>query len=158
MKFLKYKLIVIFVVSLISSNVLAKNEPSFFASLKVSEVNVRTGPGIRYPIKWIYKKKYLPIEIKGHFDNWYHIVDEFGEKGWVHENLVSHARYFKVKSPQSILYRKPGDSNYPIALVSQGVRGRLLACRDLWCQVKINEDIGWLRKDNLWGVYPYEEF
>ena len=31
-----------------------------FASLKADEVNVRTGPGPRYPIEWILKRKGMP--------------------------------------------------------------------------------------------------
>ena len=37
----------------------------FFLMLKNSKVNVRMGPGMDYPIKFIYKKKYLPVKIIG---------------------------------------------------------------------------------------------
>ncbi len=34
-----------------------------FASLKSDEVNMRSGPGQRYPIVWVYKRKAMPVEI-----------------------------------------------------------------------------------------------
>ena len=39
------------------------NEDKKFLSLKNSKVNLRQGPSFEYPIKLIYKKKYLPIII-----------------------------------------------------------------------------------------------
>ena len=32
-----------------------------FASLKSDEVNVRTGPGTRYPVDWVFKRKSMPV-------------------------------------------------------------------------------------------------
>ena len=32
-----------------------------FVSLKSGEVNLRTGPGKRYPIDWIYRRRGLPV-------------------------------------------------------------------------------------------------
>ena len=34
-----------------------------FASLKADEVNVRTGPGPRYPVDWVFKSRNMPVEI-----------------------------------------------------------------------------------------------
>ena len=34
-----------------------------FLSLKKDEVNLRQGPSFEYPIKLVYKKKYLPVII-----------------------------------------------------------------------------------------------
>ena len=34
-----------------------------FVSLKSGEVNLRTGPGKRYPIDWIYRRRGLPVEV-----------------------------------------------------------------------------------------------
>ena len=36
------------------------NEKKNFLSLKNNEVNLRQGPSFEYPIKLVYKKKYLP--------------------------------------------------------------------------------------------------
>ena len=39
------------------------NEGKKILSLKNNQVNLRQGPSFEYPIKLIYKKKYLPVEI-----------------------------------------------------------------------------------------------
>ena len=46
-----------------------------FVSLKSAEVNLRTGPGTRYPIEWVYKRRALPVEIIAEFDNWRRVRD-----------------------------------------------------------------------------------
>ena len=48
---------------------------SFFLMLKNSKVNVRYGPSFDYPIKFIYKKKFLPVEIIDKKENFRRIID-----------------------------------------------------------------------------------
>ena len=50
-------------------------ENTIFLSLKNSEVNLRLGPAREYPIKLIYKKKYLPVIILDKSDTWRKIKD-----------------------------------------------------------------------------------
>ncbi|MGE4080829.1 MAG: SH3 domain-containing protein, partial [Reyranella sp.] len=52
-----------------------------FASLKSDEINVRTGPGPRYPIEWVFKRKGMPVEIVAEYDNWRKIRDWQGASG-----------------------------------------------------------------------------
>ncbi|HKH69397.1 MAG TPA: SH3 domain-containing protein, partial [Reyranella sp.] len=59
-----------------------------FASLRSDEVNVRTGPGPRYPIDWVFKRKAMPVEIVAEFENWRKIRDWQGASGWVHQSLL----------------------------------------------------------------------
>ena len=61
-------------------NLFAKNEE--FLILKNNKVNVRYGPGFDYPIKYIYKKKYLPIMIIDKKENFRRIID-FKKKQWM---------------------------------------------------------------------------
>ena len=46
-----------------------------FASLKSDSVFARTGPSMDYPIRWIYKREGLPVEIVQEFDVWRKIKD-----------------------------------------------------------------------------------
>ena len=41
-----------------------------FAALRSDEVNMRAGPGTRYPIDWVYKRRELPVEIQREFEVW----------------------------------------------------------------------------------------
>ena len=52
-----------------------------FASLRVDPVNLRTGPGTRYPVEWVYQKKGLPVEVTATFDVWRRVRDADGTTG-----------------------------------------------------------------------------
>ena len=52
--------------------------------LKNDKVNVRYGPSFDYPIKFIYKKKFLPVEIIDKKENFRSIIDHKKNSGWIH--------------------------------------------------------------------------
>src|SRR4030095_12903685 len=58
-----------------------------FASLRSDEVNVRTGPGTRYPVDWVFKRKGMPVEIVAEYENWRKIRDWKGARGWGHQRV-----------------------------------------------------------------------
>ena len=60
------------------------NENINFLSLKNNEVNLRLGPSFEYPIKLIYKKKYLPVIIIDKVGPWKKIRDFENNTGWIH--------------------------------------------------------------------------
>ena len=60
-----------------------------FVTLRSDKVFVRTGPGVRYPIKWVFQKENLPVEVIQEFDTWRQIRDRDGEEGWIHQSLLS---------------------------------------------------------------------
>src|SRR6267142_2138473 len=74
-----------------------------FASLRPDEANVRTGPGPRYPIDWVFKRKGMPVEIVAEYDNGRKIRDWQGASGWVHQSLLSGKRGFIIPAkPASV--------------------------------------------------------
>ena len=60
-----------------------------FVSLRADEVNLRTGPGVQYPVDWVYLRQHLPVQIIAEFDTWRKIRDWQGTQGWVHQSMVS---------------------------------------------------------------------
>lgn len=121
----------------------------FFGSLKSSETNVRTGPGLRYPILWVYKKKEIPILIMRKYQNWYEIRDMEGEEGWVHKNLVSRTRYVSVNEGNPAVLYKDNRGLKPIARLEQGVIGKLALCDLGQCQIMLPHINGWIAKGRL---------
>jgi SH3-like domain-containing protein len=121
-----------------------------FMSLKVSEANIRTGPGSSFSIKWILVKKNIPLFVFDAFDNWYKVKDEEGKTGWVHKSLVSSRQYFVTIEESTSLYKHPGHELVLFKLEA-GVRGRVRSCRNSWCEVSIGKYRGWLRKSSIWG-------
>jgi SH3-like domain-containing protein len=129
-----------------------------FVSLRSDEVNLRTGPGVRYPIDWIYAKKDLPVEVIAEFESWRKIRDWQGTEGWVHQNMLAGRRMMVVIGGTHPLRAAESDTAEPVAVVEPGVVGRLLNCprnRD-YCRAEVGQVQGWLRRDEIWGVYKGE--
>jgi len=70
-----------------------------FAALRADEVNMRSGPGTRYPIQWVYKRRDLPVEVEREFDVWRLVEDMDGTKGWVHQATLVGTRTVVVTGP-----------------------------------------------------------
>lgn len=126
-----------------------------FVSLRFEEVNVRTGPGTRYPIRWVYKRKNMPIEIVEEFGDWRKLRDIEGDQGWSHKSQLSGARNVTIKE-DTTLSRYPADDAPPMLKARKGVVARLLECDLEWCEVQVQSYKAWLRKNRIWGVYPRE--
>jgi len=111
---------------------------------------VRYGPGFEYPIKYIYKKKYLPIKVIDKKENFRRIIDQKNNSGWIHTSQLTKNKSF-ILLENKILFSKATKYSKPIAKISSG---RLLLkkkCKLRWCKVKTDKYIGWVEIDNIWG-------
>ena len=102
-------------------NIFAK-ENSYYLILKNNEVNVRYGPGFDYPIKYVYKKKNLPIKVIDKKENFRRIIDFKKNSGWIHVSQLKKGRSLILLKDQ-ILFSKPTRYSKPIIKI---VKGRLL--------------------------------
>lgn len=124
-----------------------------FAALRSDEVNFRTGPGTRYPIDWVYKRRDLPVEIEREFEVWRLVADPEGVKGWVHQATLTGRRSLVVVGAERSVREKPEDGSPAVARVKPGVIGHILHCDagSDWCRVQVNEYRGWLKRQEFWG-------
>lgn len=127
-----------------------------FVSLGSDRINVRRGPGTRYPIAWIFVREGLPVEVIAEFEHWRQIRDSEGAVGWVHKNLLSGERTVVVRDGLQALHREPYPASPAVARLQPGVIARVDQCRDAWCAVEIGNFDGWVMREYLWGVYPEE--
>jgi len=129
-----------------------------FVSLRSDEVNLRTGPGVRYPVDWIYARRDMPVEVIAEFETWRKIRDWQGTEGWVHQSMLSARRMVVVTSSQRKLRSDPEEKAPAIALLDPNVMGRLLSCprNRTYCRVEVDNIQGWLKRDEFWGVYSGE--
>lgn len=129
-----------------------------FAALRSDEVNLRVGPGPRYPVEWVYKRRDLPIEIEREFDVWRLVRDEDGIRGWVHQATLVGRRSFIVTGAERIMRASPDDHARPVAELMPGVIGRIRSCKQGadWCEVQVGEYRGWLKRADFWGTLPGE--
>jgi SH3-like domain-containing protein len=127
-----------------------------FASLKSDEVNVRTGPGPRYPVDWVFTRKMMPVEIVAEYENWRKIRDWQGTSGWVLQSLLTGKRGF-VTTREASVFRTPALSAEVVAKLELEVMGEIHSCQGDWCRVKVSGGVsGWLARTDLWGVYKSE--
>lgn len=129
-----------------------------FASLHADKVNLRTGPGRQYPIEWVLTKRDMPVEVTAQFEHWRRVREWDGTDGWVQEHMVTLRRYVVVdgRGADRPLYRQPDERAGMVARAEPGVIARLLECRGAWCRIETHDISGWLRRADLWGVYPDE--
>lgn len=123
-----------------------------FVSMNSSKVNVRAGPGTRYPIKWVFRRKTLPVQIVAESDTWRKIRDFEGIEGWVHQRMLSGRRRAVVTGAIRQLKREPKDTSKTVALFEPGVILRLDKCINAWCLVEGGSYEGWIGRQNIWGV------
>ena len=129
-----------------------------FATLRSAEVNVRSGPGPRYPIEWVFRRRDLPVEITAESDSWRRIRDIEGAEGWVHQSLLigGRRRGVIITGDLRLLRGRPAAGAAVVAEVEPGVVARLLRCEPEWCEIDADGQRGWLRRAEMWGVYPDE--
>jgi len=127
-----------------------------FASLRSGDVNVRAGPGVRYPVEWVFQRRGLPIEITAEFGTWRRVRDGQGGEGWVHRSMLSGRRAATVSVPVETLHRRASAESAAVARAEQGVVVSIRACKESWCEVESQGFRGWLPQTSLWGVYPKE--
>lgn len=129
-----------------------------FVSLKSDKAFVRTGPGLRYPISWVFEKSGLPVEIIQEFDTWRKIRGPQGEEGWVHQTLISGQRTVLVTGESLVsISREPTADSRINAKLEPGVVARLLRCGTSMCELQKDNYRGWADRNSLWGIYEGEQ-
>jgi len=129
-----------------------------YVSLRADVVNLRAGPGERYPIDWVYKRVGMPVEILREFDVWRLVETPDGEKGWMHEATLVGRRDFIIEEHPETLRADPRDTAHAVAVLDPGVIGRIRLCDagSGWCRVDVNRFSGWLPRSAMWGLLPGE--
>ena len=129
-----------------------------FVSLRADEVNLRAGPGVQYPVEWVYNRRHLPVEVIAEYRTWRKIRDWQGTQGWVHQSMLSGNRTFIVTGKLRTLRRRADARGDAVARAEAGVIGRLLECPDAstWCRVDVDGFEGWFRRVEFWGVHRGE--
>ena len=133
------------------TNLSFASESEFFLSLKKNEVNLRLGPSLEYPIKLIYKKKYLPVIILDKSGPFRKIKDFENNTGWIHVALLSKKKSAINIKNNSILFKKPTIYSKPLARLESGRLLLINKCNLKWCKITSGNFNGWIDKKYLWG-------
>ncbi len=129
-----------------------------FVSLTAEKVHMRAGPGVRYPITWVYKRPGTPFMVMAEHEYWRKVQDMEGAEGWIHRSLLSGRRTAVIRAGITELRKLP-DATSPIVLRAEaGVIGKLLACTKSWCQLDLKDTNAWLPRAAIFGALPNEQF
>ena len=129
-----------------------------FVSLRAQEVNMRAGPGVQYPVEWVYKRRYLPVQIIAEYRTWRKVRDWQGTQGWMHQSMLGGRRSVIVTGSRRTLRAEPDAKSRAIARLEPGGIGKLEKCpaEGGWCRIEAGDRRGWLRRVEFWGVQQGE--
>jgi SH3-like domain-containing protein len=129
-----------------------------FVSLRADQVNLRTGPGVQFPVEWVYQRQNLPVEIIAEYRTWRKIRDWQSTQGWVHQSMLSGRRSVIVTGKRRSLRSSADTKSPPVAEIEAGAIAHLDKCPSGggWCFVEAESLKGWLRKVEFWGAYRDE--
>ena len=122
----------------------------YFLTLRNDEVNLRLGPSFEYPIKIIYKKKYLPVIIKDKSENFRKIEDHEKNSGWIHISQLSKKKS-GIALNKIVLYKSPTMYSKPLVNIETGRLLVISKCKVDWCKIKTEGYSGWVKKNSIWG-------
>ena len=121
-----------------------------FLSLKKNKVNVRYGPSIESPVKYVYKKINLPIKQIDKKEHWRRIIDLKNNSGWIHRSQLKPVNSV-IPTIDKILFKSPTIFSKPLAKIKKGRVLVVQKCEGDWCKIKSGDLKGWIKKDNIWG-------
>ena len=142
---------ILFFYLIIFLNCLSFAEESYYLTLRNEKVNLRQGPSFNYPIKLVYKKKFLPLLIQDKFGNFRKVLDHENNTGWIHISQLSKKRAALSIVDKSIIFQKPSIYSKPLVMLEMGRLCLVKKCKNNWCKVKTGNYSGWIEKQNLKG-------
>ena len=121
-----------------------------FFSLKKNKTNVRYGPGLDYPIKYIYRKVNLPVKQIDKKENWRRVIFLDNNSGWIHWSQLKPSNSI-ITIEEKILFKKPSIFSKPFVRLDKGRLLIIKNCEDDWCNVTTDNYTGWIKVKNTWG-------
>ena len=135
---------------LVSSSAVA-DKVNYYVSLKYNKVHVRYGPSSNSPIKYIYKRKYLPLKVIDKKEHFRKIIDLKKNSGWIHKSQLIKSKSLITTSKKN-LYKKPTKYSEPMAKLEEGRLLILKKCLKNWCKIESDNYSGWIKTNNIWGI------
>jgi SH3-like domain-containing protein len=126
------------------------NAEEKFLSLKKNKTNIRYGPGIDYPIKYIYRKVNLPVKQIDKKETWRRVIFLDNNSGWIHWSQLMPSNSI-IAIEEKILFKKPSNLSEPLARLEKGRLLVIKKCEDEWCNIITDDYTGWIKVKSIWG-------
>jgi SH3-like domain-containing protein len=125
----------------------------YWATIDVTEANMRVGPSREYRIDWVYKRKGLPVKVLRMREGWRLVQDPDGDKGWIAARMLSREPGGMVIGKGLAEMRESGSVGSPLMWkLEPGVVGKLGDCEDNWCEFSVGKRTGFVEENRLWGA------
>ena len=145
---IKKKIIYFLCLSILSIQLVTAQEK--FLSLKKNKVNVRYGPGLDHPIKYIYRKVNLPVKLIDKKENMRRVIFLDNNSGWIHRSQLKTSNSIIILE-EKILFKKPSRFSTPIVRIEKGRLLIVRKCENSWCEITTGDYSGWIKAENVWG-------
>lgn len=125
-------------------------------SVDGDDVNLRSGPGTKYQVKWEYGKGF-PLKVHTHKGDWVKVSDFENDSGWIYRPLLSSkghmiVKVFKDQDKRINIRSGPGTSYRIVGKAYYGVVFETLEQKQGWAKIKHETGLtGWIKRSLLWG-------
>ncbi|MEE4153909.1 MAG: SH3 domain-containing protein [Erythrobacter sp.] len=127
-------------------------QPPYWATIRYDKVYMRVGPGVTYPIDWVYAREGLPVRVIRKREGWRLVVDPDGAQGWIAASQLRRERGVIVTGEELAVMREGPQAGSPVRFRAEpGVVGRLVGCSSDWCEIDVAGRTGWVPAERLWG-------
>ena len=143
--------IILFILIFSATAALAK-----MVSVVGDNVNLRSGPGTKYSVKWKYGSGF-PLKVVQEKEGWLKVEDFEGDTGWLYQKLTSRTGHIIVKvhkneNKKVNIRSGPGTKYKVVGKAYYGVVFKTIKQQNGWAQVKHDSGLeGWIKRSLLWG-------
>lgn len=149
----KFKLLppLLLILIFLSTSALAQ-----MGSIKGNKVQLRSGPGTKYSVKWEYGNGF-PLKILSKNEDWIKVTDFENDSGWVHKDYIDSTPHMivkvnKGKKKKINLRSGPGVGYKIVGKAYYGVVFQTLEQEKGWVKIKHESGLtGWIKRSLLWG-------
>ncbi len=143
---------------LLGSLVILFSSFSFAEMLSVNSdsVNLRSGPGTNFDVKWEYGKGF-PLQVVTKKGDWVKVSDFEKDSGWIYKPLLSRkghmiVKVFKNQNKKVNIRSGPGTKYRIVGKAYYGVVFETLEQKNGWARIKHETGlVGWIKRSLLWG-------
>lgn len=125
-------------------------------SVDGENVNLRSGPGTKYQVKWEYGKGF-PLKVVSKKGDWVKVTDFENDSGWIYKPLLSKkghmiVKAFKDKNQRVNIRSGPGTRYKVVGKAYYGVVFETLEQQNGWAKVRHESGlVGWIKRTLVWG-------
>ncbi len=143
---------------LLGSLVILFSSFSFAEMLSVNSdsVNLRSGPGTSFDVKWEYGKGF-PLQVVTKKGDWVKVSDFEKDSGWIYKPLLTRkghmiVKVFKNQNKKVNIRSGPGTKYRIVGKAYYGVVFETLEQKNGWARIKHETGlVGWIKRSLLWG-------